>query len=112
MSDILERLEALIADRRAALARDPLLAETSYVARALARGTPRLARKLGEEAVETVVAALAEEDAALAAEAADLLFHLLLLLGARGIALADVLAVLEAREGVSGITEKSGRKRR
>lgn len=112
MSDILHRLEALIAERRVALAADPGLAETSYVARALARGTPRLARKLGEEAVETVVAALAETDDALAAEAADLLFHLMLLLGAREIALADVLAVLEAREGLSGLEEKAGRKRR
>lgn len=110
MSTILARLEQLIAERKAALAADPGLPERSYVARVLARGRPRLARKLGEEAVETVVAALAEDDQALAGEAADLLFHLLLLLGDRGIPLADVLAALEAREGLSGIDERAGRK--
>jgi phosphoribosyl-ATP pyrophosphohydrolase len=110
MSTILTRLEQLIAERKAALAADPALAERSYVARALSKGRPRLARKLGEEAVETLVAALAEDDKALAGEAADLLFHLLLLLGDRGIPLKDVFAALEAREGVSGIDEKAGRK--
>ncbi len=110
MSGVLARLEGLIAARRAALTSDPALAETSYVARQLAKGPTRLARKLGEEAVETVVAALAEDDAALAGEAADLLFHLLLLLGARGVPLAAVLAELERREGTSGIDEKRERR--
>jgi len=109
MSDILFRLEAIIAARKAGLARDPGLAETSYVARLLAKGEARAARKLGEEAVETLVAALAEDEAALAGEAADLLFHLLLLLGARGVPLADVFAALEAREGLSGLDEKAAR---
>jgi phosphoribosyl-ATP pyrophosphohydrolase len=111
MSDILARLEERIAERRAALARDPDVAARSYVARSLAKGRPRLARKLGEEAIETVVAALAEDDAALASEAADLLFHLLLLLGERGVPLSAVLQALEAREGVSGIDEKAGRRK-
>ncbi|WP_448586937.1 phosphoribosyl-ATP diphosphatase [Thermaurantiacus sp.] len=111
MSDILSRLETLIAERRQALAADPAHGPTSYVARQLARGRPQLARKLGEEAVETLVAALAEDDAALAAEAADLLFHLLLLLGERGIPFAAVLAELERREGRSGLDEKRGRAR-
>lgn len=110
MSDILFRLEALIAGRKAALAADPSLAETSYVARQLAKGRLRLARKLGEEATETVIAALAESDEALAGEAADLLFHLLLLLADREISLAQVLAILEQREGISGIEERKGRK--
>ncbi|MFN7173242.1 MAG: phosphoribosyl-ATP diphosphatase [Thermaurantiacus tibetensis] len=109
MSDILLRLEAVIAARRHALAREPALAEASYVARQLAKGPARLAQKLGEEAVETVVAALAEDDAALAAEAADLLFHLLLLLGGRGVPLGAVLAELERREGTSGIDERKAR---
>lgn len=110
MSDILARLETLILARRAALAADPSLAERSYAARQLARGRHKLAQKLGEEAVETVVAAVAEEDAALAGEAADLLFHLLLVLAGRGVPLAAVLAELERREGMSGIDEKRGRR--
>lgn len=109
MSDILARLERLIAERKSALAGDPALAETSYVARQLAKGRLRIARKLGEEATETVIAALAEPDQALAGEAADLLFHLLLLLADRGIPLATVLATLEQREGMSGIEERKGR---
>ncbi|WP_448582284.1 phosphoribosyl-ATP diphosphatase [Thermaurantiacus sp.] len=109
MSSILERLEATIAARQAALAADPMLAEQSYVARQLARGRHKLAQKLGEEAVETVVAAVAEDDAALASEAADLLFHLLLVLAGRGVPLAAVLAELERREGMPGIEAKQGR---
>lgn len=109
MSDILVRLERLIAERKAALAADPALADQSYVARQLAKGRLRIARKLGEEATETVIAALAESDEALAGEAADLIFHLLLLLGERGVPLAEVIAVLERREGLSGIEERKGR---
>jgi phosphoribosyl-ATP pyrophosphohydrolase len=108
--DILARLEALIAERRAALLADPETAGSSYVARQLVRGRLKLARKLGEEAIETALAAVAEDDAALVAESADLLFHLLLLLGERGIALDTVRAELERREGVSGLAEKDGRK--
>ncbi len=70
---------------------------------------PLIARKLGEEAVETVVAALAHDDAALTGEAADLLFHLLVMLEARNITLADVEAELTRREGVSGLAEKAAR---
>ncbi|MCS6986566.1 MAG: phosphoribosyl-ATP diphosphatase [Sphingomonadaceae bacterium] len=103
MSDVLERLEAVIAERRRALSADPELGARSYVARALGRGVPRLATKLGEEAAETMVAALAEDDGRLAAEAADLLFHLLLLLAGRGVPLAAVWAELERREGQSGL---------
>jgi phosphoribosyl-ATP pyrophosphohydrolase len=110
VSAILTRLEARIAERRLALADDPTLAERSHVARLMAKGMPKLAEKLGEEAVETVVAALAESDARLAGEAADLLFHLLVLLGARGVGLDAVLRELERREGVSGLEEKEQRK--
>jgi phosphoribosyl-ATP pyrophosphohydrolase len=110
MSAVLTRLEAVIVARREALAADPAIATQSHVARMLARGLPKVAEKLGEEAVETVVAALAESDARLAAEAADLLFHLLVLLAARGVPLAAVLAELEQREGVSGLAEREQRR--
>ncbi|UAK24074.1 phosphoribosyl-ATP diphosphatase [Sphingomonas nostoxanthinifaciens] len=103
MSDTLARLEATIAARKGA---DP---STSYVASLFAKGRPRIARKLGEEAVEAIVAALAEDKAALTGEAADLIFHLLVLLAETGIPLADVLAELDRREGVSGIAEKAAR---
>ena len=99
----LARLEATIAARRSA---DP---ETSYVAQLHARGVPVIARKLGEEAVEAVIAALAGSRDELVGEAADVMFHLMVLLSAKGIALADVLAELDRREGVSGIDEKASR---
>ncbi|MGB7157306.1 MAG: phosphoribosyl-ATP diphosphatase, partial [Tepidisphaeraceae bacterium] len=73
-------------------------------------GPERCAKKLGEEAVEIVIAAVHQDDAALKAEAADLLYHLLVLLEVRGIPLADVLAVLDARAGTSGLDEKAARK--
>jgi len=104
MSDILERLESLIAERRRSGS-----ADTSYVARQLAKGRLKLAEKLGEEAVETVIAAVAQDDKALVGETADLLFHLLILLGERGLSLDDVRAELERREGQSGLAEKAGR---
>jgi phosphoribosyl-ATP pyrophosphohydrolase len=101
--DTLTRLAATIAARRTA---DP---ETSWVARLHARGTPVIARKLGEEAVETVVAALVGSREELIGEAADTLFHLLVLLDAKGVALDELLAELERREGTSGIAEKASR---
>ena len=101
--DTLSRLEATIAQRRTAKSAE------SYVASLNARGLPVMARKLGEEGVETVIAALSGSREELVGEAADLLFHLLVLLGARDIPLEDVLAELERREGVSGLTEKAGR---
>ena len=100
----LERLEAVIAARRAA---DP---SSSYVAKLNARGVPKIAQKLGEEAVEAVIAAMANDREGLIGEAADLLFHLLVLLSAKGVPLADVLAELDRREGTSGIAEKASRK--
>jgi len=99
----LARLETVIAARRAA---DP---DSSYVARLNAKGLHKITQKLGEEAVECVIAALAQDRAALVGEAADLLFHLLVLLGAKDIPLADVMAELDRREGVSGIAEKAAR---
>lgn len=102
--DTLARLEATIAERLAS--GDP---ETSHVARLKARGVPVIARKLGEEAVETVVAALGADRAELVGEAADLLFHLLVLLGVREVPLSAVLTELDRREGTSGIAEKAAR---
>ncbi len=101
--DTLSRLAETIAMRRGA---DP---ETSWVARLNARGVPVIARKLGEEAVETVIAALSGSREELVGEAADVLFHLLVLLDAKGVPLAEVLAELERREGTSGIAEKAAR---
>ena len=102
-TDILTRLEAVIAERRKAAPED------SYVASLAARGLPTIARKLGEEATEAVVAALAGDEVDLVGEAADVLFHLLVLLGEKGIALERVLAELERREGTSGHAEKAAR---
>lgn len=101
--DTLARLEATIAARRSAAPGE------SYVAQLHARGLPVIARKLGEEAVETVIAALAGSDEELTKEAADVLFHLLVLLSAKDIPLADVLAELDRREGTSGLVEKASR---
>lgn len=101
--DTLTRLEATIARRRSA---SP---EQSYVAQLRARGLPVIARKLGEEAVEAVIAALSGTREELTGEAADLIFHLLVLLQEKDIPLADVLAELDRREGVSGIDEKASR---
>ncbi len=103
MSDTLTRLEATIASRKGA---DPA---SSYVASLFAKGRGRIARKLGEEAVETIVAALSEDKTALTGEAADTLFHLMVLLADAGVPLADVLAELDRREGVSGHDEKAAR---
>jgi phosphoribosyl-ATP pyrophosphohydrolase len=101
--ETLHRLEATIRERRSA---DP---STSYVAKLTAKGRGKIAQKLGEEAVETVIAALSEDDKALTGEAADLIFHLLMLLVDRDIALGAVLDELDRREGVSGIAEKAAR---
>jgi len=102
-ADTLAHLEATIAARRTAAP------EQSYVAQLHARGLPVMARKLGEEAVEAVIAALAGSPEELTSEAADLIFHLLVLLGARDIPLAAVLAELDRREGTSGLAEKAAR---
>jgi phosphoribosyl-ATP pyrophosphohydrolase len=101
-ADVLERLAATIAARRSAEA------GTSYTAQLL--GDPaRAAKKLGEEAVETVIAALGADKDALAAESADLIYHWLVVLAAAGVSLDDVAAKLEAREGTSGLDEKATR---
>lgn len=103
MSETLDTLRQTIAERRGA---DPA---SSYVAKLLAGGAPLIAKKLGEEAVETVIAALGDDKGALTAEAADLVFHLLVLLEAKGLSFADIEAELVRREGLSGIAEKAAR---
>ncbi|MBB5709791.1 phosphoribosyl-ATP diphosphatase [Sphingomonas xinjiangensis] len=101
--DTLDALEQTIRQRRAA---DP---ETSYVAKLTARGRAKIAQKVGEEAVETVIAAIADDRAGMVSEAADLMFHLLVLLADAGLSLDDVRAELARREGLSGLEEKAGR---
>lgn len=102
-ADIIERLAATIAARKGA---PP---EESYTAKLLAKGVERCAKKLGEEAVETALAAMKGDKAHIAAESADLLYHLLVLLEATGVPLADVTAELARREGISGVAEKASR---
>ena len=100
---ILERLAATIDARKGA---DP---DSSWTAKLLAKGPEKCAEKFGEEAVEAIIAAVRDDKANLTYEAADVLYHLLVMLASRDVELADVLAELERREGVSGIEEKAGR---
>lgn len=99
----LERLAATVESRRGA---DP---ESSWTAKLLSRGPEKCAEKFGEEAVEAIIEAVRGDRARLTSEAADVLYHLLVMLTARGVTLAEVLAELERREGVSGIKEKASR---
>ena len=85
--------------------------DTSYTRKLLDKGAEHCAKKLGEEAVETVIAAIENNRENLAAESADLIFHLLVLLKARGLTLADVEDVLAQRTKMSGLEEKAARKR-
>jgi phosphoribosyl-ATP pyrophosphohydrolase len=99
----LDRLAATIEARKGA---NP---ETSWTAKLLAKGPAKCAEKFGEEAVEAIIEAVRGDRAALTAEAADVLYHLLVMLTARDVTLADVLAELEQREGRSGLEEKAAR---
>jgi phosphoribosyl-ATP pyrophosphohydrolase len=83
--------------------------ERSWTATLFARGVPKIAQKTGEEAVETVIAAMAGDKKEIAAESADLLYHLLVLWAATGVTPEDVWAALEKRKGVSGVTERDRR---
>ena len=103
MRATLHQLEQTIRQRRDA---DPA---ASYVARLTAKGRAKIAQKVGEEAVETVIAAMADDRAGAVGESADLLFHLLVLLADLDISLDAVLDELDRREGVSGIAEKAAR---
>ena len=103
LGPVLERLWQTILSRRGA---DP---QTSYTAKLFARGTGKIAQKLGEEAIEAVIEGVRGDPARLAAESADLLYHLLVLWAATGVAPEDVAAELARREGRSGIEEKRAR---
>jgi phosphoribosyl-ATP pyrophosphohydrolase len=99
----LDRLWQVILSRRGG---DP---QTSYSARLFARGRAKIAQKLGEEAVETVIEGVRDNPSALIGESADLLYHLLVLWADAGVSPSDVAAELARREGTSGITEKRAR---
>lgn len=103
LAQALSRLEASIAARKGA---DP---SVSYTAKLLSQPVGKIAKKLGEEAVETVIAAVEGDSDGLAAESADLLYHWLVLLAAAGVSTDAVAAKLETREGRSGIEEKASR---
>lgn len=102
---ILERLFETIVSRKTA---DPT---TSYTAKLFSRGRARIAQKVGEEAVETVIAAATNDTAHIVSESADLLYHLLVLWADADIRPEQVWQTLEAREGISGIAEKNSRKK-
>jgi len=100
----LDELYAVIASRKGG---DPA---SSYTAKLLAGGAPAIAKKLGEETIETLIEGLKGDGARLAAESADLLYHLLVLWAAAGVTPEQVWRALEARKGVSGLAEKASRK--
>ena len=100
----LNDLAATIASRKGA---DP---DSSWTAKLLSQGPEKCAEKFGEEAVEAIIEAVKGDKAGLTNEAADVLYHLLVMLASRDVALGDVLATLEARQGTSGIAEKAARR--
>lgn len=103
MSDILTRLAATIEERKDA---DP---STSWTAKLLNQGPEKAAEKFGEEAVEAIIEAVRGDKPRLTSEAADVLYHLLVMLAVRDVSIDDVFAELERREGTSGVTEKANR---
>lgn len=102
---ILEQLYAVITSRKGG---DP---DQSYTAKLIARGPEKVCQKLGEEAVETVIEGVKGDNDALAAESADLLYHLMVLWALRGVTPAEVWEKLRARKGTSGLAEKAARAR-
>lgn len=100
---ILHDLETTILSRKGA---DP---DTSWTAKLLAKGPEKCAEKFGEESIEAIIEAVKNDKAGLASEGADVLYHFLVMLAARDVALDDVLQVLAERQGLSGITEKASR---
>ena len=105
-NDVLQRLAATIHARRTEGA------SKSYTRQLLDAGPEHCAKKLGEEATETVIAALGQDGRALTREAADLVYHLLVLLEAKRVPLGDVLAELDQRMGTSGLAEKAAREKK
>ncbi len=102
---VIDRLWDVVMERRQA---DPAV---SHSARLLSRGTPKVAQKFGEEAVECIIEAVGGDTAALVAESADVLYHLLVLWVSAGVHPSEVWAELERREGVSGVAEKAARRK-
>ncbi|WP_434287967.1 phosphoribosyl-ATP diphosphatase [Celeribacter sp. SCSIO 80788] len=100
---VLHELEQVIISRKSA---DP---ESSWTAKLFAKGPQKCAEKFGEEAVEAIIAAAVDDKENLTYEAADVLYHMLVMLAARDIALDDVLRELARRQGLSGIAEKAAR---
>ena len=100
----LERLAATIEARKGA---DP---DSSWTAKLLSKGAEKCAQKFGEEAIEAVMAVAKNDRQNLVYESADVLYHLLVMLAARGVGLDEVMAELERREGTSGIAEKAARR--
>lgn len=105
VGETLAQLESVIQDRLANAG-----TTESYVASLAAKGRKKIAEKLGEEAVETIIAALTEDDNALIGEASDLVFHLTVMLAERGVTWSDIAGELDRRHGTSGIAEKAARK--
>ncbi len=103
MSDTLEKLAEVIEARKTAAA------DTSYVASLFEKGMNSILKKVGEEAAETIIAAKEDDDSQVVHETADLWFHTLVMLSARGLGPADVLAELERRFDISGLEEKATR---
>ncbi len=99
----LEDLDAIVARRARASA------ENSYTRTLLDKGAAHCAKKFGEEAIELTIAAVGQDDSALRSEAADVLYHLLVVLRVRGVPLADVFAELQRRTSLSGLEEKASR---
>ena len=99
----LNELEAIIATRKSA---DP---DTSWTAKLLSQGAVKCAEKFGEESIEAIIEAVKGDNAALTSEAADVLYHLMVMLAAADVALADVMETLEQRQSQSGIAEKASR---
>jgi phosphoribosyl-ATP pyrophosphohydrolase len=100
----LEELEQIIATRAQAAP------DESWTAKLLAKGPEKCAEKFGEEAIEAVIEAVKGDSAGLTSEAADVLFHLLVMLHARDVSVADMMAELARRQGQSGLAEKAARK--
>ena len=105
MSFTIEALAARLAERAKASPED------SYTARLISKGVEKCAQKLGEEAVETVIAALGDDRDELVKESADLVYHLLVLLQARDVGLAEVCAELDRRTATTGLAEKAARRK-
>ena len=102
-AEILDRLFDVVESRKGGDV------DVSYTAKLLAAGTPKIAQKVGEEAVETVIEALADKDGKIAEESADLLYHLLVLWADKGVRPEDIWSVIADRFGISGIDDKNAR---